>query len=81
LCHGRIVVKKKGPGQPEKPAAEKRDKLRVTAPMNQAEKAEIKQAVDLFSVEAGVPVAEAVWARKILLEAARAAIAAKKLKK
>jgi len=72
------MTKRKGPGQPEKPADEKRDKLRVTAPMNVAEKADIQKAVELFSKEVGVDVAEAVWARKILLKAAREAIAAAK---
>jgi len=66
--------KKRGPGQPEKPDSEKRDKLRVTVPLNEAEKTEIKKAVSAFSAEIGVEVPEAVWARKILLDAAKRAI-------
>ena len=66
--------KKRGPGQPEKPDSEKRDKLRVTVPLNEAEKAEIKKAVAAFSAEVGVEVPEAVWARKILLDAAKRGI-------
>ncbi len=66
--------KKRGPGQPEKPDSEKRDKLRVTVPLNEAEKAEIKKAVAAFSAEVGMEVPEAVWARKILLDAAKRGI-------
>ncbi len=74
----KFMTKRKGPGQPKKPADERRDTLRVTAPMNAAEKADIQKAVELFSKEVGMDVAEAVWARKILLKAAREAIAAAK---
>jgi hypothetical protein len=66
--------KKRGPGQPEKPDSEKRDKLRVTVPLNEAEKAEIQKAVAAFSAEVGMDIPEAVWARKILLDAAKRGI-------
>jgi maltose-binding protein MalE len=62
---------KRGRGRPETPDSEKRDKLRVTVPLNEEEKAEIKKAVAAFSAEVGVEVTEAAWARKILLDAAK----------
>lgn len=65
-------------GRPEKDETEKRDKFRVTATMTETEKAEVVEAVRLISSEYKIP--EAVWARKVLLEAARAVIASSKKK-
>jgi len=74
-------MSKKPVGRPALKDTEKREKLRVTVPMNRAEKAEIAEAVKAVSAEYGMPVAEAVWARKVLLEAARAVTGKTKAKK
>jgi undecaprenyl pyrophosphate synthase len=74
-----VTPKSKQPvGRPEKDESEKRDKLRVTVPMNEGEKAEIAAALKALTAEYGMEVKEAVWGRKVLLEAARAVVARKK---
>src|SRR5260221_6095624 len=74
-----VTPKSKQPvGRPEKDESEKRDKLRVTVPMNEAEKAQIAAALKALTAEYGMEVKEAVWGRKVLLEAARAVVTRKK---
>ena len=78
------IMPKRPVGRPEKAAKEKRDKLRVTAPMTESEKKEITEALEILSKQlskqAGqeIKLAEGPWAREALLAKAREILKSKR---